>query len=107
MEPLKLKYREALTEAMAKAMRKPNTLLIGQGVTDYKGIWGTTLGLAEKYPDRVIETPLSEDATAGICLGASLNGMYPINTHIRVDFSLLIFNQLINLIAKYKYMFGG
>jgi pyruvate/2-oxoglutarate/acetoin dehydrogenase E1 component len=102
-----LKYREALTEAMASAMMKPNTLLIGQGVTDYKGIWGTTLGLAEKYPDRVIETPLSEDAIAGICLGASLNGMYPINTHIRVDFSLLIFNQLINLIAKYKYMFGG
>jgi pyruvate/2-oxoglutarate/acetoin dehydrogenase E1 component len=107
VEPLKLKYREALTEAMAKAMRKPNTLLIGQGVTDYKGIWGTTLGLAEKYPDRVIEAPLSEDAIAGVCLGASLNGMYPINTHIRVDFSLLIFNQLINLIAKYKYMFGG
>ncbi len=102
-----MKYREALTEAMASAMMKPNTLLIGQGVTDYKGIWGTTLGLAEKYPDRVIETPLSEDAIAGICLGASLNGMYPINTHIRVDFSLLIFNQLINLIAKYKYMFGG
>ena len=72
-----MKYREALTEAMASAMMKPNTLLIGQGVTDYKGIWGTTLGLAEKYPDRVIETPLSEDAIAGICLGASLNGMYP------------------------------
>ncbi len=102
-----MKYREALAIAMAKAMENSNTLLIGQGVTDFKGIWGTTLGLKEKYPKRVIETPLSEDAIAGICLGASLNGMYPINTHIRVDFSLLIFNQLINLIAKYKYMFGG
>lgn len=102
-----MKYREALAEAMKKAMKKPNTIIIGQGVTDFKGIWGTTLGLAKKYPDRVVEAPLSEDLVAGICLGASLNGMYPINTHIRVDFSLLIFNQLINLIAKYKYMFGG
>ena len=44
---------------------------------------------------------------AGICIGAALNGAYPINTHIRADFGLLIFNQLINLAAKYKYMFGG
>jgi pyruvate/2-oxoglutarate/acetoin dehydrogenase E1 component len=107
MADLKIKYREALALAMTKAMEKPNTLLIGQGVTDFKGIWGTTLGLSKIYPERVIETPLSEDAVAGICIGASLNGMYPINTHIRVDFSLLIFNQLINLAAKYKYMFGG
>jgi pyruvate dehydrogenase E1 component beta subunit len=102
-----MKYREALAIAMADAMKNPSTLIIGQGVTDFKGIWGTTTGLPQKYPKRVIETPLSEDAVAGICIGASLNGMYPINTHIRVDFSLLIFNQLINLAAKYRYMFGG
>jgi len=103
----KIKYREALAIAMAEAMKDPRTLLIGQGVTDFKGIWGTTTGLSEKYPTRVIETPLSEDGIAGVCIGASLNGMYPINTHIRADFGLLIFNQLINLAAKYRYMFGG
>jgi pyruvate dehydrogenase E1 component beta subunit len=104
---LKMKYREALAISMAEAMEDKRSLLIGQGVTDFKGIWGTTTGLSKKFPKRVIETPLSEDGVAGICMGASLNGMYPINTHIRADFGLLIFNQLINLAAKYRYMFGG
>lgn len=85
----------------------PNTIIIGQGVTDFKGIFDTTTGFVDKYHERIIETPLAEDSTAGICIGASLNGGYPINTHIRADFGLLMFNQLINLAAKYKYMFGG
>ena len=102
-----MKYRKALAEAMSKAMLKENTLLIGQGVSDFKGIWGTTSGLKEKFPKRVIETPLAEDSVTGICIGAALNGMYPINTHIRADFGLLAFNQIINLASKYKYMFGG
>jgi pyruvate/2-oxoglutarate/acetoin dehydrogenase E1 component len=101
-------YRGALEMAMREAMEQSDkTLIIGQGVADFKGLFGTTLGLSDRYPTRVIETPLSEDAVAGICIGASLNGMYPINTHIRADFGLLIFNQLINLAAKYRYMFGG
>jgi pyruvate/2-oxoglutarate/acetoin dehydrogenase E1 component len=101
-------YKAALAEAMREAMESnPNALLIGQGVSDFKGIFDTTVGLVEKYPDRVVETPLAEDSVAGICIGAALNGGYPINTHIRADFGLLIFNQLINLAAKYKYMFGG
>jgi pyruvate dehydrogenase E1 component beta subunit len=101
-------YRHALEIAMNKAMdENKNALILGQGVADFKGLFGTTSGLAIKYPDRVIETPLAEDSIAGICIGASLNGMYPINTHIRADFGLLVFNQLINLAAKYKYMFGG
>ena len=101
-------YRSALETAMREAMEQSEkTLIIGQGVADFKGLFGTTSGLSGKYPTRVIETPLSEDAIAGICIGASLNGMYPINTHIRADFGLLIFNQLINLAAKYRYMFGG
>lgn len=101
-------YRAALEKVMQDAMEHhQHTMIIGQGVTDHKGVFGTTLGLADKYPSRVIETPLSEDAIAGICIGASLNGLYPINTHIRADFGLLTFNQLINLAAKYRYMFGG
>jgi pyruvate dehydrogenase E1 component beta subunit len=101
-------YRQALEDSMNYAMDKhPNALILGQGVADFKGLFGTTSGLSKKYPSRVIETPLAEDSIAGICIGASLNGMYPINTHIRADFGLLVFNQLINLAAKYKYMFGG
>ena len=101
-------YRAALEVAMNEAMNNnPNTMIIGQGVADFKGLFGTTGGLAKKYPTRVIETPLAEDSIACICIGAALNGMYPINTHIRADFGLLVFNQLINLAAKYRYMFGG
>lgn len=101
-------YRAALSEAMNSAMdENDNVVIIGQGVTDFKALFGTVGGLKEKYPNRVIETPIAEDSVAGVCIGASLNGLYPINTHIRADFGLLIFNQLINLAAKYRYMFGG
>ena len=101
-------YKSALSEAMQEIMdTNPNALIIGQGVTDFKGIFDTIVGFSKKYPNRIIETPLAEDSVAGICIGASLNGAYPINTHIRADFGLLIFNQLINLAAKYRYMFGG
>lgn len=102
-------YRSALFDAMNAALADhDHAVVIGQGVTDHKGIFGTTTGLAERYGShRVIETPLAEESIAGVCVGAALNGLYPINTHIRADFSLLAFNQLINLAAKYRYMFGG
>ena len=101
-------YKAAIADAMQEAMDcNPHSLIIGQGVTDFKGIFDTMVGFTDKYPNRIIETPLAEDSVAGICIGAALNGAYPINTHIRADFGLLIFNQLINLAAKYKYMFGG
>lgn len=101
-------YQSALAEAMRFALESSkNTAIIGQGVTDHKGIFGTTLGLAKEFPYRVVDTPLAEDSIAGVCVGMALNGVYPINTHIRADFGLLTFNQLINLAAKYKYMFGG
>ena len=104
-----LKYADALFETMDSALEKSDTtFIIGQGADDHKGIFGTTIGLAEKYgAERVMDTPLSEEAITGISVGASLNGMYPIMTHIRADFMLLATNQIINLIAKYRYMFGG
>ncbi|MEZ5666629.1 MAG: transketolase C-terminal domain-containing protein [Alphaproteobacteria bacterium] len=102
-------YRDALAAAMRSAMADhDHTLILGQGVTDHKGIFGTTTGLLDAFgPERMIETPLAEDAVTGICIGAALNGLYPINTHIRADFGLLAVNQLVNLAAKYRYMFGG
>jgi len=101
-------YRDGLAVAMRSALTDhPNTIIIGQGVTDFKGIFGTTTDLQKEFPGRVIETPLSEDAVTGICIGAALNGLYPVNIHIRADFGLLAANQLINMAAKYRYMFGG
>src|ERR1700757_3713294 len=104
-----LSYREALHKAMYDALAaNPHTLLFGQGINDHKGIFGTTTGLAAKFgKQRLVEVPLAEEGVTGICIGAALNGVYPINVHIRSDFVLLAMNQIINLAAKYKYMFGG
>jgi len=102
-------YREALWNSMDSALANhANVMILGQGVDDHKGIFGSTSGLAQKYGrERVFDTPLAEEGIAGVAIGAALNGLYPITTHIRVDFSLLAMNQVINLAAKYKYMFGG
>lgn len=102
-------YREALFEAMDGIMRgNPNAIVMGQGVDDHKGIFGTTTDFHKMYgPDRCFDTPLAEEGMTGVGIGASLAGLYPIQTHIRADFALLAMNQIVNLAAKYKYMFGG
>lgn len=104
-----LTYREALYRSMHNALAHyDHTVIVGQGSDDFKGIFGSTIGLAEKFgAHRVLDTPLAEEGVTGIMIGAALNGLYPINTHIRADFALLAMNQIINLAAKYKYMFGG
>jgi pyruvate dehydrogenase E1 component beta subunit len=85
-----------------------NAVIMGQGVDDFKGIFGTTYNLHQKFgKNRVFDVPLAEEATTGIGIGASLNGLYPIQTHIRADFALVCMNQIINLASKYRYMFGG
>lgn len=108
MSSKQITYRDSIVKTMNEILYKnQKVFVIGQGVSDFKGIFGTTTDLQKKYPKRVIETPLAEDSIAGICIGAALNGAYPINIHIRADFALLFFNQLINHAAKYRYMFGG
>jgi pyruvate dehydrogenase E1 component beta subunit len=109
VEPEIVSYSAALLQAMDHALKvNPDALILGQGADDFKGIFGSTTGLAEKYGrDRVMDMPLMEEGMTGIAMGAALNGVYPILTHIRSDFVLLSANQIINLIAKYKYMFGG
>ena len=85
-----------------------NAVIMGQGVDDFKGIFGTTHNLNHKFgQNRVFDVPLAEEATTGIGIGCSLNGLYPIQTHIRADFALVCMNQIINLASKYRYMFGG
>jgi acetoin:2,6-dichlorophenolindophenol oxidoreductase subunit beta len=102
-------YRDALLHTMRGALADdPNAILLGQGVDDHKGIFGSTIGLADEFgKDRVMDTPLAEEGLTGIAVGAALNGLYPIQTHIRADFALLAMNQIVNLAAKYRYMFGG
>ncbi len=97
--------REALEQEMA---RDPRVIVLGQGIDDFKGFYGTTTGLAERFgPQRVFDTPLSEDAMTGVAIGAALAGLRPVHTHIRMDFMLLAMNQLVNIAAKCRYMYGG
>ena len=104
-----LSYAGALLETMDAALADhPNVFIMGQGVDDFKGIFGSTTGLAEKYgAARVFDVPLMEEGMTGVAIGAALAGDYPVTTHIRADFAFLAMNQIINLAAKYRYMFGG
>ena len=104
-----IKFSEAIREATTQAMSHDRrVIIIGEGVPDPKGIFGTTIGLRETFgPDRVFDMPISENALTGICIGAALKKLRPILTHQRVDFSLLSLDQIINNAAKWHYMFGG
>lgn len=81
--------------------------LIGEGITDQKGAFGTTINLHQKFPGRVFDMPISEAGVTGVCLGAAINGMRPIMVHMRADFLLYAADQIINNIAKWYAMFGG
>jgi pyruvate/2-oxoglutarate/acetoin dehydrogenase E1 component len=104
-----LSYVEAVREATDLEMaRDPAVILFGLDVDDPKAIQGTTRGLVEKFgPERVFGTPLSEDAMTGAAVGMALAGLRPIHVHIRMDFLMLAMNQLINVAAKSRYMYGG
>jgi pyruvate/2-oxoglutarate/acetoin dehydrogenase E1 component len=104
-----LSYNQAVKEATEQEMERDKSVVImGIGVDDPRGIYGTTLGLQETFgPDRVFDTPLAEDAMTGVAVGASLGGLRPMHIHIRMDFMLLAMNQLINQAAKMRYMYGG
>lgn len=104
-----LKFFQAINEATDQCMAKdPAVLVIGLGVPDPRGIFGTTLGLQEKYgAARVMDMPLSENGMTGVAIGAALRGMRPIITHQRIDFALLSLEQIVNQAANWHYMFAG
>lgn len=104
-----LSYNQAVKEATEQEMERDESVVImGIGVDDPRGIYGTTLGLLERFGSaRVFDTPLAEEAMTGVAVGASLGGLRPMHIHIRMDFMLLAMNQLINMAAKMRYMYGG
>ncbi|MCB1085368.1 MAG: alpha-ketoacid dehydrogenase subunit beta [Chlamydiia bacterium] len=104
-----LKFNQAILEATAQLLENdPSVYLMGLGVPDPKGTFGTTVGLQEKFgSNRVMDMPTSENAMTGIAIGSAIRGMRPIMTHQRVDFFLLALDQLINNAAKWHYMFGN
>ena len=104
-----LTYGEALLEATATAMASdPDVFVLGEGVDDPGGVFGSTLGLIDKFGEkRVIDTALAENGITGIAIGAAVAGMRPLLVHMRVDFLPLSLDQIMNHAAKWHYMFGG
>lgn len=102
-------FAQAIHEAHDQCLATyKDVYIMGLGVPDPKGIFGTTSGLVEKYGSkRVMDMPCSENAMTGIAIGTAIRGMRPIMTHQRVDFFLLALDQLINNASKWHYMFGG
>lgn len=104
-----LKFFEAIREGLDVAMeRDQRTYLLGLGVSDPIGVFGTTRGLHEKYGSkRVFDMPIAENAMTGVALGSALVGMRPIMTHMRLEFSMPAIDQICNQAGKWNYMFGG
>lgn len=101
----KITYCDAINEAIMQEMQRDDRVFVyGIDCDDFKKIFNTTKNIVEKFgKDRCFSTPLSEDSLLGFGLGSAINGLRPINIHIRVDFLLLALNQLINIISSFTY----
>jgi len=104
-----LTYSQAILEGTRQEMiRDKNVFVMGQGVDDFKGTIGTTLGLHDEFGSkRSFDVPVAEEGMLGVAIGAALSGLRPINVHIRFDFLMVCMNQIINMASKSHYMFGG
>jgi len=104
----KLKYSQAISEGIVQGMEMdPNIFITGNSVDYTVGAFGTTLGALDKFPSRIFDAPSMENALTGIAIGAAAMGKRPIIYHARADFLFLAFDQMLNLAAKWKYMYGG
>jgi acetoin:2,6-dichlorophenolindophenol oxidoreductase subunit beta len=104
-----LTYAEAVREALRQSMETdPSVFLLGEDIGVYGGAFGVTNGLMELFgEERVRDTPISEAAIAGACLGAALTGMRPVGEMQFMDFVSLAMEQLVLQAAKIRFMFGG
>ena len=101
--------REALNQAMREEMKRDaSVFLIGEEVGHYQGAYKVTQGLIQEFGEwRVRDTPIAEEAIAGVAVGAAFVGMRPIAEMMTFNFSLLALDQIVNHAAKYRYMSGG
>jgi pyruvate/2-oxoglutarate/acetoin dehydrogenase E1 component len=104
-----LSYREAVRDALSRAMREDESVFImGEDIAEMGGSMGVTQGMVAEFgPERVRNTPISEMAIVGAGIGASLQGMRPVVEIMYEDFLTLSLEQIVNQAAKHRYMSGG
>ncbi|NLG03547.1 MAG: alpha-ketoacid dehydrogenase subunit beta [Clostridia bacterium] len=99
----------AITAAMTVEMREnPDVFLIGEDVALPGGAFGASQGMLEEFgPERIVNTPICEQAITGLALGAAITGMRPIAEIMHNDFICVTLDQIVNQAAKFRYMYGG
>ena len=104
-----LSYREAVRDALSRAMRDDDDVFImGEDIAEMGGSMGVTQGMVDEFgPERVRNTPISEMALAGAAIGAAMQGMRPVAEIMYEDFLTLATEQIVNQAAKHRYMSGG
>ena len=107
----KISIREAINQVLHEEMaRDERVVVMGEDVANREsgGVYGITAGLADKFGElRVIDTPITESAIIGAAGGAALTGLRPVAELMFIDFLGVCLDQLMNQIAKFRYMFGG
>ena len=102
-------YREAVARGIAQEMRRdPNVVVLGEDVAAAGGVFKTTVGLLEEFgPERVRDTPISEQAILGATIGAAMTGLRPIAEIMFSDFFAVCWDLIANEMAKIRYMSDG
>jgi pyruvate dehydrogenase E1 component beta subunit len=104
-----LSYREAVAAGIAQEMRRdPQLVMLGEDIAGAGGVFKTTVGLLDEFgPDRVRDTPISEQAILGAAMGAAMTGIPVIAEIMFSDFLAVCFDILANQMAKSRYMTDG
>ena len=101
--------REAINAAISEEMKRDkNVFLIGEEVGEYQGAYKVSRGLLDKFgKNRIIDTPISEEAFTGLAIGSAFNGLKPIVEYMTFNFSMQAIDQIVNTASKTHYMSGG
>ncbi|WP_374304550.1 pyruvate dehydrogenase complex E1 component subunit beta [Ferrovibrio sp.] len=108
-EFITMTVREAIREGMSEEMRRdPRVFLMGEEVAQYQGAYKISQGMLDEFgPERVIDTPITEQGFAGLGVGAAFGGLRPIVEFMTFNFSMQAIDQIVNSAAKTLYMSGG